>query len=239
VQYGILGDIHANLQALNAVLRAMEEDGVERHLCLGDLVGYGADPGPCITLVRELDPILVGGNHDWAAAGRLSLGWFNVPAQEAILWTRQVLPREDLDWLGSLELVTRHGDVTLAHSTLHEPEAFDYLFTPGDARRSFDCLETRLAFVGHSHVPVTFFDSEPVTYSTGTEVRYDGRRAISNVGSVGQPRDEDPRAAYGVYDDATGLLRIRRVAYDAKAAADRILQVGLPSILGDRLLVGR
>lgn len=239
MRYGILGDIHANRQGLEAVLDAMAGARLDVYLCLGDLVGYGADPAPCLDLVRGLAPVLVGGNHDWGAAGRLSLDYFNRPARAAIEWTRKVLPREDLAWLGSLELTQTAGDITLAHSTVHDPQVFDYLFTPYDAYLSFRELKTRIAFVGHSHVPVTFFEGNPVTYSVETRIEFEDARAISNVGSVGQPRDEDPRAAYGIYDDEEDVLEIHRVAYDIDATAARIREAGLPPILGERLRVGR
>ncbi|MHC5009528.1 MAG: metallophosphoesterase family protein [Planctomycetota bacterium] len=241
MRFGILGDIHSNLEALRAVLGAMKEDRVDRFLCLGDIVGYGADPGPCIEMVRALDPVVVGGNHDWAAAGRLDLSYFNAAAGEAILWTQQVLPREDLDWLGSLDLVevVEGADITVGHGTFHQPELFEYLMTPYDAYMSFRELRTALAFVGHSHVPVAFFDGNPVVYTVEDEIRLDDRRAIANVGSVGQPRDEDPRAAYGIYDDEERTLRLKRVPYDVEGAAARIREVGLPAILGERLYLGR
>jgi diadenosine tetraphosphatase ApaH/serine/threonine PP2A family protein phosphatase len=239
VRYGILGDIHANLAALRAVVDALAAEGVDAYLCLGDLVGYGADPGPCVEIVRGLEPEIVGGNHDWAAAGRLSLDYFNVPAREAIRWTQQVLPRETLAWLGDLELTRVINGITLSHSTLHHPEAFDYLFSPYDAFLSFRHLRTPLALVGHSHVPITFFEGNPVCYTTEDEIHLDSRRAISNIGSVGQPRDEDARAAYGIYDAEARCLTIQRVPYDVEETVTRIREVGLPPILGDRLLVGR
>jgi diadenosine tetraphosphatase ApaH/serine/threonine PP2A family protein phosphatase len=241
MRFGILGDVHANLAALEAVLAALERERVEHWLCLGDLVGYGADPQACIDLVRDLGPHLVGGNHDWAAAGRLSLEYFNGPARAAILWTQEALPKQTLEWLGGLELTRDlpEHNLTLCHSTLHEPEVFDYLLTPYDAYLSFRSLSTRLALVGHSHVPVTFFDGNPITFTVDTEIQVSGRRAIANVGSVGQPRDDDPRAACGVLDTKTGTLRILRVPYDVEATAARIREAGLPEILGERLLLGR
>ncbi len=239
MQYGILGDIHANLQALEAVFGALDEAGVSRFLCLGDLVGYGADPAPCIDLVRARGAALVGGNHDWAVAGRLSLDYFNRPARAALQWTRRILPRDTLAWLGGLDLVRVAEGVTLAHGTVHEPQLFDYLTTPYDAYLSFRAMETDIGFVGHSHVPVTFFDGHPVSYTVDTEIPLAGRRALANVGSIGQPRDEDPRAAYGIYDSVSGVLRIHRVAYDIDGAAARIREAGLPEILAERLHLGR
>jgi predicted phosphodiesterase len=125
VRYGIFGDVHANLSALDAVLDTLRRAGAERYLCLGDIVGYGADAQACVARVRELAPAIVGGNHDWAVAGKLDLDWFNAPARAAILWTRKVLSRDDVAWLGSLELTHVHDDVTLAHSTVHDPSVFD------------------------------------------------------------------------------------------------------------------
>lgn len=240
MRYGIFGDVHSNLQALRAVLDALDAQEVDRLICLGDLVGYGADPEPCLELVRARDPALVGGNHDWGVAGRLSLNYFNPVARTAIEWTRQVLPSDAVEWLGTLEITGMAGeDIALAHSTVHDPHHFEYLVTPYDAYLSFRHLTTDLAFVGHSHVPAVFFDGNPVTPTYEPEVRLKGRRAIANVGSVGQPRDGNPDAAFGVYDDVPGTLTMLRVEYDVEAAAARIREAGLPSILAERLHLGR
>lgn len=237
--YGILGDVHANLSALESVVSALDAAGVQRYLCLGDIVGYGADAQACVEQVRELTPLLVGGNHDWAVAGRLALDYFNGPARAAILWTRKVLPRRDVEWLGSLELTAEVDGVTLAHSTVHDPGVFDYLQTPYDAYLSFQELRTPHAFVGHSHIPITFFDGPVITYSIEQRIELGTKRSISNVGSVGQPRDEDPRAACGLYDGDTGALEVLRVPYDIERTAARIREAGLPALLADRLRLGR
>jgi diadenosine tetraphosphatase ApaH/serine/threonine PP2A family protein phosphatase len=239
LRYGILGDVHSNLAALDAVLATLESAGATRYLCLGDIVGYGADAQACVARVRDLDPVLVGGNHDWAVAGRLSLEFFNAPARTAILWTRKALSRRDVAWLGSLELTTITDGITLAHSTVHDPAVFDYLQTPYDAYLSFRSLTTPHAFVGHSHIPITFFDGTSITYSVDERIELGARRSISNVGSVGQPRDEDPRAACGVLDTETQVLEILRVPYDVETTAARIRAAGLPALLAERLRLGR
>ncbi len=239
MRYGVLGDIHSNLQAMQAVTAALEKEGVDGYLCLGDLVGYGADPKPVLDMVREIDPFLVAGNHDWGVAGRLSLNYFNQQARAAIHWTRTALRRKDVKWLGALEPWRLVRDITLAHGTVHDPDRFDYLQTPYDAYLSFQALTTRTGFVGHSHIPVTFFYGTPVTYTIDSEIELEDKIAIANVGSVGQPRDEDPRAAFGIYDPDKRLLELRRVEYDVEAASRTIIEAGLPPILGDRLLVGR
>ena len=239
MRYGILGDVHANLAALEAVIAALERAGAQRYLCLGDIVGYGADAQACVARVRELAPGIVGGNHDWAVAGKLALEWFNAPARAAILWTRKVLSREDIAWLGSLELTHVLDGVTLAHSTVHDPGVFDYLQTPYDAYLSFQQLTTPRAFVGHSHIPITFFDGPVITYSIETTIELEGKRTLSNVGSVGQPRDEDPRAACGIFDTEQDVLELLRVPYDIEATAAGIRAAGLPPLLAERLRLGR
>jgi len=241
VRYGILGDVHGNIDAFDAVLDALDEERVDAVLCTGDIVGYGAAPRECVARVRELAPrVLVAGNHDWAAAGRLGLEYFNQYARDAILWTRAVLPREDLAYLGDRGVLAVDGHVTVAHGTVHDPELFDYLQTPYDAHLSFAHLTTPFAFVGHSHIPVTFLSGPSITYVVGEEIRLDGAaQALVNVGSVGQPRDEDPRASFGVFDDEERVVRIRRVPYDVESAIARIESAGLPRFLGERLRIGR
>lgn len=239
MRYGIFGDVHSNLAALEAVLAAFQQEGVDRYLCLGDIVGYGADAQECVARVRALAPVIVAGNHDWAVGERLPLDFFNSHARAAITWTRRNVPRDDIEWLASLDLIRVEGDVTLAHSTVHDPAVFDYLQTPYDAYLSFRAMTTRDGFVGHSHIPVTFFDGTPITYAVGDAVRFAARRTISNVGSVGQPRDEDPRASFGVFDTDTRILEIRRVEYDVETTVARIRAAGLPPILADRLRLGR
>lgn len=240
MRYGIFADIHANEPALDAVLAALEAEQVDRLLCLGDLVGYGADARRCVEKVRALDIPVIAGNHDWAVAGRLGLEYFNPHARAAVIWTRGELDDEAVRWLASLEPIDTVGDLTLAHGTVHEPELFEYMTTGYDAYRSFAAMKTDVGFVGHSHVPVAFFfDGTAVTYSVEADLTRGDRRVIANPGSVGQPRDEDPRASYLVYDDEDGRLLQRRVEYDIEEAARRILDAGLPPILAERLHVGR
>ena len=241
MRYAVFGDIHSNIEALDAVLEELSRHPVDALLCTGDLVGYGASPKECVARVRELAPhVLVAGNHDWAAAGRLGLEYFNQFARDAILWTRKALPRADLEYLGAHEVLRVAGNVTVSHGTIHDPELFDYLQTPYDAHLSFAHLTTPYAFVGHSHIPVTFRSGPAVTYVVGEEIELeDTAQALVNVGSVGQPRDEDPRASFGIFDDVQRTVHIHRVEYDVEAAIARIEAAGLPSFLGERLRIGR
>jgi len=240
VRYAIISDVHSNLEALEAVLSSLEGESIDGYLSTGDIVGYGADPAACIARIRDLDPHIVAGNHDWAVAGTLSLDFFNSYAREAIEWTRERISVEDAEWLRSLKLVKKVDDVTLVHATLHSPENFDYLLTAYDAHLSLEVLETPVCFVGHSHVPVTFAQNGSVTFSFASEIDLSGvHRAIVNAGSVGQPRDGNPHASFGIYDTERNFVHVRRVAYDVAGATKKILAAGLPQVLAERLWFGK
>jgi diadenosine tetraphosphatase ApaH/serine/threonine PP2A family protein phosphatase len=240
LRYGIIADIHSNLEALEAVLEVLEEKKVEKYLSTGDIVGYGADPGACIDKVRELDTLVVAGNHDWAVANRLSMDYFNAYAREAIYWTQERLDPSQLTFLDQLPLQDEVEDITIVHGTLYEPANFDYLLTSYDAHLSFQLLKTKLCLVGHSHVPISFILDGTVRFSVDMVMELDRvQKAIINAGSVGQPRDENPRASCGIYDSETGTFTIERVEYDIETATSKILRAGLPEVLAERLWIGR
>jgi len=240
VLYGIIGDIHSNLTALEVVLDELHEAGVDDILCLGDVVGYAAHPSECLQIVREEATAIVAGNHDWAAAGKVDTSCFNADARDSAKWTSNHLSDEQLYFLANLPLTTTVDDITLAHSTLYSPEYFDYVQTKHQARMCFERQQTSVAFVGHSHVPVIFVDDEPVKYFLRPQYTVpDDGRALINVGSVGQPRDMDPRAAYGLYDSESRTVYLRRIEYDIDSEAEAIKEAGLPSTNARRLKVGR
>ena len=240
MRYAILSDIHGNLEALRAVL-ADCVGAADAMLCLGDTVGYGADPLPCVELVASRAQVIVGGNHEHAVAGRLDLAWFNRYARAAAEWTRERLDDDHRAWLGALPLVHEVADATLVHASPAQPEEWDYLLTAEDGFAAFGHFATRWCFVGHSHVPGAWSlgsagpEHYPGTAHLTTE---HGRRYLVNVGSVGQPRDRDPRAAYAVWDAEAGRVEIRRVAYDVATARRKIAEAGLPRFLADRLAAG-
>jgi diadenosine tetraphosphatase ApaH/serine/threonine PP2A family protein phosphatase len=240
VRYAILSDIHGNLEALRAVLA--DADGrADALLCLGDTVGYGADPLPCVELVAERAQAIVGGNHEHAVTGRMDLRWFNRHARVAAEWTAQRLDDDHRAWLGALPLVFEIADATLVHASPARPEDWDYLVSAEDGFRAFAAFSTRWCFVGHSHLPAAWsLGSSGPDHKAGAQTvqQEQGRRYIVNVGSVGQPRDHDPRAAYAVWDAEAGHVSIRRVAYDDAAARAKILAAGLPRFLADRLAIG-
>jgi len=240
VRYAVISDIHGNFEALDAVLgdAAACTDVV---LCLGDIVGYGADPVACVERIAERAQAITAGNHDHAVAGRLDLDWFNTSARAALEWTRGHLDADHRAYLGALPLVAEVGDAILVHASPDHPEEWDYLVSAEDGFAAFAAFSTRLCLVGHSHLPAAWsVGSSGPEFRAGTfEVEFAaGRRYIVNVGSVGQPRDRDPRAAYGLWDVERGTLTIRRVAYDVERARRKILAAGLPRVLADRLAWG-
>lgn len=243
MRYGILGDIHSNLSALDAVLAEMSREGVDRYISVGDLVGYGAEPIAVMDRVLELKPIVVCGNHDLACIQKLDLQYFNNYAREAILWTRKVLPKKYVQVINGLKLVETESEVTVVHGALFRPEEFDYIQTTIDARNTIDLMKTRLCFVGHSHIPVAFLqkneEPEKIAYTFDSDIELKGwSKILVNVGSIGQPRDENPKAAYAIYDTDLDKVWIRRVTYDIEKEAQKILRAGLPRMLADRLKLG-
>jgi len=240
LRYAVIGDVHGNLDALQAVLEDVDGQGVDGALCVGDVVGYGAEPEACLALVSERCSVLVGGNHDYAAGGRSSLEYFNPYARRALEWTAEQLCPDSQQHLSSLELVAEMDSFALVHSSFFAPERFDYIFAPSQARVCFLKQEVPVAFCGHTHLPIAFFATNPITYSTGPEISLDPEiKTLVNVGSVGQPRDEDPRACYAIYDSEVGVVTLRRVTYNIQQAAKKIILAGLPEVLAERLFLGR
>ena len=240
MKYAILSDVHANLEALRAVLAdaATRADAV---LCLGDTVGYGAEPAACVDLLGDRARAVVAGNHEHGVAGLLDISWFNRWARAAAEWTREQLDDDHRAWLAALPLTHEVDEATLVHASPAQPDEWDYLVSAEDGWAAFPHFTTRWCFVGHSHVPGVWSlgSSGPDHDRHVGLMRADaGRRYIVNVGSVGQPRDHDPRAAYGLWDAEAGSVELRRVSYDVEAARRKIMAAGLPRFLADRLSAG-
>lgn len=236
----LISDIHANLEALTAVLDDIRGQSCQRIACLGDLVGYGAEPAACVDLIRDCADLVIIGNHDAAAIGGVNVEYYGAYAREVLLWTRKVLRRGHLEYLASLRYLALYHGATLVHGSLYRPELFDYIQTTYDAYLTLQILENPVCFVGHSHVPITFFQGDRVSYTRAAELALEaGVKALVNVGSVGQPRDEDPRACYAIYDRRQRRVSIRRVPYDIEAAIEKMRRVGLPEAVGERLRYGR
>jgi predicted phosphodiesterase len=246
VRYLIVSDLHANLEALNAVVR-QAAGRYDQAICCGDLVGYGADPNPVTDWVRANCAIVVRGNHDRASSGLDDLEWFNPVARIAAVWTLENLSAGNADYIRGLPQgpVLVDGFEVVHGSPYDEDE---YVLAAGEAGQAFGYLEARLAFFGHTHVQGGFiWNQSRVETIARTAARTDRQRMeidpecayLVNPGSVGQPRDGDPRAAYAVYDSGAQMLTYFRAAYDVEAAQKRIREVGLPPVLADRLSVGR
>ncbi len=241
MKYAVLSDIHSNREALEAVLKRLQDYSPDKFLCLGDIVGYGPDPSFCLETVRSLDPEAVRGNHDAGACGQADLSLFNENAREAALWTEKILNSAEKEYLSSLPLVKIQNGITLVHSSLQSPEKWYYIISAGDAGASFRRLENRIGFFGHSHVPVILkeTDGEIIpSYDFRVELET-GARYLINIGSVGQPRDRDPRASAGLYDSEAETVEIIRVEYPYQKTREKIISAGLPRFLGERLAVGR
>lgn len=238
----IVADIHSNQEAFEAVLAdAQRQGGFQEIWSLGDLVGYGPDPGACIALLRRYEHAAVAGNHDWATAGKLDLADFNPDAATACRWTSARLSHEDMRHFGTLPLTLQRQGVTLVHGSLRDPVG-EYLITPAIALATFDLSSTPICLVGHSHIPFicrqvglgAVFQRLPHEVSLDMSGRW-----IVNPGSVGQPRDSDPRASYILYDIDRGVLAHRRVEYDVKSTQAKMREAGLPGSLVMRLALGR
>ena len=242
MRYAVLGDVHANLGALEAVVGAIEAAEVDVLLSVGDVVGYGACPREVIRILRDLGAVVVKGNHDAAVVGELDTRLFNPFARAAADWTSAVLTTEEMRWLRQLPLSVDLEHCSVAHGSFAHPERYDYIQSTEDADPSLDSMPRQVCFVGHTHVPVTILrptDSPRTGYTLSAQLDLSEiARALVNVGSVGQPRDEDTRAAWGLYDSEAQEFRLERVAYDIDREAARIRGVGLPGMLADRLFLG-
>ena len=240
MRVGILSDIHGNLEALERVLEACDERDLEEIICLGDVVGYGADPGACIDLIFDRAVFTVAGNHDWAASGRIDTENFNTMATAAIDWSRTVLSEAQIRFLDALPLEQKRGEALFVHGSPHEPSAFHYIFSASEAESAVTLSSSALTFVGHSHRAFVYAESVgELIVCEGDACVPSGVRALINVGSVGQPRDGDPRAAFCVWDSEAGDLELVRVSYDVGVTQGKILNHGLPEFLAHRLGSGR
>lgn len=242
MRYAVLADIHGNLEAFKAVLEALSGERIDEYLSIGDVVGYGADPKECIKLLKSLNPaVTIAGNHEWGVLALRPDEDFTEIARDAVLWARSVLGKDELEYLKSFPLIFEDEKMSLVHSSLNMPEEFYYIFDNEDAYVTLSRMRNPLCFVGHTHVPGIFsFERNKVEYIDNPKIRIDyERRYLINCGSIGQPRDGDPRASYVIYDDEDSTIEIKRVEYDVKKAQGKILKAGLPSKLAYRLSEGR
>jgi predicted phosphodiesterase len=241
MKFAVISDIHSNLEALQVVLKHSQQQQCTHYVCLGDIVGYGPNPLECLETVRAFDCPTVMGNHDEYCATELDLTGFNPMAAEAIKWTRQQLSEEQRDWLRSLKYIRTVESFTIVHATLDLPEKWAYVFDKLAAAASFNYQRTAVCFHGHTHVPVAFVRS-PSGIQAGlyTKIKIEvARKYFINVGSIGQPRDRNPKASYVTFDLTANLIELHRLDYDYPVTQKKIHAAGLPVSLADRLALGR
>jgi predicted phosphodiesterase len=238
--YAVISDVHANLEALDAVLKDIRKRAIKEILFLGDAVGYGPNPNECVEKLKKHCKILLAGNHDRAAVGLTDIGYFNEYARTAVFWTRKVMTEDNLRILETLPVMKKMDkeNILLIHSTPKEPEAWHYLLTLWDAELNFHYFDERICILGHSHQPFVVErvpSGEMITYRNranfGKSERY-----IVNAGSVGQPRDRDPRACYVVLNDE--MAEFVRVQYNIEKTQMKMREAGLPLPLIERLSRG-
>lgn len=239
-RYAIFGDIHSNLQALEAVYADAEDHDVNTFVCVGDIVGYNANPAECLEKVRSTCVAVVRGNHDHYVSHDECLEDFHPLAASVIDWTRCQLTKEQLQYLKNLRLSRMVDGFTIVHSTLDMPERWGYVIDVLDAEANFNYQTSSVCFHGHTHVPVVFERDGQVTRKTfTTHTTRLGCKCFVNTGSVGQPRDGDPRASYVIYEPDRRRITLRRIPYDLGKTQEAIREVGLPDRLALRLEHGK
>lgn len=245
MRYLIFTDIHGNLEAFEAVFRAVQKKRIDHYIFLGDLVGYGASPNEVVQRLAALKPLnIIRGNHDKAVAGLDSVQTFNPIAASAIFWTKNNITRKNFDYLARLKQGPEfvHDRITICHGAPFDEDY--YIFGEFDAAEAFSYVKTQVCFFGHTHFPFVYIEKDGAVEGTflegdTNEVKLEkGARYLINPGSVGQPRDRNPQAAYAVYDSDARLVKFCRVPYDIEEARNKIMSAGLPAALAERLSLG-
>ena len=239
MKIAIVSDIHGNIHALKAVEKRLAELNVENVWCLGDTVGYGAFPDQCVEWVRENCSVVLLGNHELALLGFVDPFLLNDYARWAIDWTKKVISPDKLEFLRELGVQYFTECCQLVHDTPESPGSMDYVLTKEDAYRALLSQQRDVCFFGHTHIPAAYrLLSSTVDRLSVYSLSICAGRYLINPGSVGQPRDNDPRASFGIFDPEENRFSLYRVEYDTKAAAREILRAGLPEYLAARLILG-
>ncbi len=242
MKYGFFSDVHANLEALKACIIDFRSEKIDKLFFLGDAVGYGPFPDECVKLIGEVASVKLMGNHDYAALGLMETDYFNQYAAESMGWTKSSISRKTTEIMSDFDIQYTFDNILLVHSSPKEPEFWHYILDMDDARESFDYFTQRMCLVGHTHRPYIVFkdDADEVFLSKqAEETLAAGRRYLVNIGSVGQPRDGDPRSCYLIYDSTQDVIRHKRVTYNVKATQKDMAKIGMPDYLIERLAVGR
>ena len=240
--YGVLSDIHGNFEALEAVFKEIDKLAIDEVLCLGDVIGYGPDPEKCVEFIQGKANTILAGNHDYAPLGLVDISYFNTYAKQAVEWTAAQLSKETRDFLESRPLRKEFENFTIVHATPANPSSWDYILSIEDAVENFPHFTNLACFIGHSHVPVIIIKNKKskVEVKRVPKLVLDETcKYIINVGSVGQPRDLDPRAAFGTFNTVSREFNLHRVKYDIGKTQRKILERGLPAFLAERLALGQ
>jgi diadenosine tetraphosphatase ApaH/serine/threonine PP2A family protein phosphatase len=242
MRYIIFSDLHSNLEALNQFEKEIKTITHDKLVCLGDIIGYGADPNPCVEWVMRNVDFSVAGNHDWAAVNKTSTSCFNLSAYESSQWTRLKLTEENKKFLCSLSLNHEEGGVYWVHASPHNPKAWHYVTSKSRGELNFKSFEASICFVGHTHKPIILEqtpDGEVKDYVSDIWSIKQKNRYIINVGSLGQPRDGNPDAAFMVYDSEERIVEVHRFEYNLSTTQHKIRENGLHSESAERLAQGR
>jgi predicted phosphodiesterase len=240
MRYAILSDIHGNNEALASVLQHIKTRNIDRIICAGDVVGYGAEPDICLRWIMDNNIPTAAGNHDYAIVGKTDISFFNPMAKKATIWTIEKLDNTAKEFIKGLPIsvVFEKEGISLFHASPSDPEEWIYVTSVTKATREFEHVKTPITFIGHTHQPVCYekTNDDVVSHKINRTLRLRKRsKYLINVGSVGQPRDRNIRASYAVYDSDRNTVKAHRVKYDIRTAQEKIRQAGLPFPLADRL----
>ncbi|HOX02298.1 MAG TPA: metallophosphoesterase family protein [Candidatus Paceibacterota bacterium] len=240
MKYALIADIHSNLEALEVVLADAKQEGCTHYACLGDIVGYNANPKECLDIIRRMNMPCIRGNHDEYCSTDAELEGFNPYAREAINWTRHHLTEDDRTWLRGLKYIRLLANFSIVHATLDVPQRWGYVFDKLAAAASFTYQNTGVCFFGHTHVPVAFVRDNVVRGGTFSKFKIEpGKKYFINVGSVGQSRDGVAKATYVIYSVDDGVVDLRRLDYEIPKTQAKIRAAGLPERLAERLAHGK
>jgi len=242
MRLAILSDIHANLEALEACLKRLDEEAVDRVVCLGDVVGYGANPDECCSLIRKRCEFCLLGNHDAAVTGAMDEAYYYESAKAVVRWTRERLSEDNYKWLYSLPYTRHEGDIAFFHGAPIMPSGFFYVVQASEAQTHTQVFErlSPINFIGHAHMTTVFGIGPKKARQVDSKavIPREDMKFIVNVGSVGQPRDRDPRACFAIWDSAEDRFEHIRVEYDIESAAAKIIAAGLDPKFAMRLSKG-
>ncbi|MCM8824512.1 MAG: metallophosphatase family protein, partial [Candidatus Omnitrophica bacterium] len=218
MRYAIFSDVHSNLEAFQTLVDWLKNQNIDSYIFLGDIIGYGANPNEVISLLKELNPVCLAGNHDWGIIGKFDIECFNSNAKNSLLWTRSIIREEEINYLFTFPLIYQEKNFTCVHGSLWEPEEFNYVIDPQEAILNFKIMEKQICFIGHSHRKELYvWLDKKLYYSTDEEITLEeNSKYIVNVGSVGQPRDGDNRLCVCIYDDEEKKVSFTRLSYDIR-----------------------